>query len=155
MSTTDLTPHQALQKIRHYCAYQERCHQEVKDKLYGYGLHKKEVDSILSDLISENFLNEARFAVQYAGGKFRIKHWGKVKIKKALEQKQVSSYCIQKALKELDSEDYLRVLEKLASEKRLALRSEKNAFIKKAKLRAFLLQKGYESYLVEEVIAAP
>src|SRR4030081_1027510 len=93
-----LTKDQALQKARQYCAYQERCHKEVKDKLYGYGLHKKEVEESLSQLIEENYLNEERFAIQFAGGRFRMKQWGRVKIRYDLKQRQVSEYCIKKAL---------------------------------------------------------
>ncbi len=71
---------QAIQRIRHYCAYQERAQQEVRDKLYELGMTMDEVEEIMSDLIAENFLNEERFALQFAGGHFRIKGWGKVKI---------------------------------------------------------------------------
>src|SRR4249919_2672470 len=88
----------ALQKAKHYCAYQERCHSEVRDKLYSFGLHRNEVEPLLTQLIEENFLNEERFAIAYAGGKFRIKNWGKEKIKYALKQNKVSEYCIHKAL---------------------------------------------------------
>ena len=147
-----LTPLQAAARIRHYCAYQERSHAEVKERLYSYGLHKSEVDSIVTDLIAENFLNEERFAIQYAGGKFRVKHWGKVKITQALRQKQVSPYCIKKALKEIDEVDYRSTLEKLASEKLRTLRTEKNPLIKKRKLQVYLLQKGYESSLVGDLV---
>ena len=76
---------QAIQRIRHYCAYQERAQQEVRDKLYELGMTMDEVEEIMSDLIAENFLNEERFAVQFAGGHFRIKGWGKVKIQHALQ----------------------------------------------------------------------
>src|SRR5690606_29368486 len=96
---------EALQKARHYCGYQERCHQEVKEKLYSFCLRKDEVEELLRTLIQENYLNEERFAIQFAGGKFRIKQWGKVKIQHALKQKQVSEYCIRKALASLDEED--------------------------------------------------
>ena len=96
MQQQSFTPQQALQKIKHYCAYQERCHSEVKEKLYGVGLRKNEVDEIISTLIEENYLNEERFAIQFAGGHFRIKNWGRVKIKYELKQKQVSDYCIKK-----------------------------------------------------------
>src|SRR6201996_8784258 len=95
---TSLSLEQALQKARHYCGYQERCHSEVKEKLYSFGLHKKEVEEALSTLIEENYLNEERFAIQYAGGHFRLKQWGKVKIRYELKQRQVSDYCIKKAL---------------------------------------------------------
>ena len=97
MALQNFTPEQAIPKIKQYCAYQERCHAEVKDKLYSFGLHRKDVDEIIVLLIGENYLNEERFAIHYAGGKFRINHWGKNKIKQALKQKRVSDYCIKKA----------------------------------------------------------
>ena len=142
------TPDQALQKARQYCAYQERCHKEVKDKLYGYGLHKKEVEELLSQLIEDNYLNEERFAIQFAGGRFRIKHWGRVKIKYELKQKGVSEYCIKKALKEIDEAAYLASFHKLYEEKFQSLKGEQNHFIKKRRLYDYLVQKGYETSLI-------
>ena len=149
----NLTPEQALQKARQYCAYQERCHKEVKDKLYGFGLHKKEVEEVLSQLIEENYLNEERFAVQFAGGRFRIKHWGRVKIKYELKQKQVSDYCVRKALAAIDEDDYEKAAQKLFDEKLRGLKSEKNIFIKKRKLQDHLLQKGYEAEMIRKMIS--
>src|ERR687886_2511625 len=93
-----LTKEQALQKLKQYCAYQERSHYEVVQKLWDLGVRKAEHDEIVSALIEEDYLNEERFAIQYAGGKFRMLQWGRVKIKQALKQKGVSEYCIKKAL---------------------------------------------------------
>ncbi len=153
MQQQKLTPQQALQKAKHYCAYQERSHAEVKDKLYGFGLYKKEVEELLGTLIEENYLNEERFAIAFAGGHFRTKQWGRVKIKYQLKQKQVSEYCIKKALKTIDEDDYLQTLQKLFDEKLKTLKSEKNIFIKKRKLQDYLLQKGFETDLIRELIA--
>ena len=144
---------EALQKAKQYCAFQERCHSEVKEKLYSFGMNKKEVDELLSELISENYLNEERFAILYAGGKFRIKQWGKVKIKYSLKQKQVSEYCIKKALAAIDERDYIKTLEKLFDQKLKTLKAEKNIFVKKRKLQDHLLQKGFETNLVSKLIA--
>ena len=83
------TPEQSLPKIKQYCAYQERCHKEVREKLYSFGLNKEEVNEIISTLINENYLNEERFAIQFAGGKFRMKQWGRIKIKMGLKAKKV------------------------------------------------------------------
>ena len=152
MALQNFTPEQAIPKIKQYCAYQERCHAEVKDKLYSFGLHRKDVDEIIVLLIGENYLNEERFAIHYAGGKFRMKHWGKNKIKQALKQKQVSDYCIKKALKEIDDADYIKTFEKLVEQKMKTLKSEKNIFIKKKKLQGFLLMKGYGSELINEEV---
>lgn len=152
MAFQNFTPDQAVPKIKQYCAYQERCHAEVKDKLYSFGLHRNDVEEIIAGLIGENYLNEERFAIQYAGGKFRIKHWGKNKIKQALKMKQVSDYCIKKALKEIDETDYIKIFHKLAEQKLQTLKSEKNIFIKKRKLQDFLLMKGYESGLISEEV---
>ena len=152
MNPQKFTPQQALPKAKHYCAYQERSHSEVKDKLYGFGLNTKEVDQILSTLIEENYLNEERFAIQFAGGHFRTKKWGRVKITHALKQKWVSPYCIKKALKQIDEDEYLKTLQKHFEEKLKTLKSEKNIFIKKRKLQDHLLQKGFESDLIRELI---
>lgn len=152
MNLEKFTPKQALPKIKQYCAYQERCHAEVKEKLYSFGLYKNDVEQIISQLIEENYLNEERFAIHYAGGKFRMKQWGKVKIKYALKQKQVSDYCIKKALNEIDENDYMQTLQKLAEQKLKALKSEKNIVSKKRKLQDYLLQKGYEGELVREML---
>jgi regulatory protein len=146
-----LSKEQALQKLRQYCAYQERCHAEVKEKLYGFGLHRKEVDESIAQLIEENYLNEERFARQFAGGKFRMKQWGRVKIRHALKQRQISDYCIKKAMTEIDEEVYFDTLQKLYRQKWETLKSEKNRLIKLKKTRDYLLQKGYEMDLVNEV----
>ena len=152
MALQNFTPEQATPKIKQYCAYQERCHAEVKEKLYAFGLYKKDVEQLMSQLIEENYLNEERFAIQYAGGKFRMNQWGRIKIKYALKQKQVSDYCIKKALKEINESDYKKTLQKLAEKKLKTLKTETNIFIKKKKLQDYLLQKGYEGELVRGLV---
>ncbi|MFZ1261817.1 MAG: regulatory protein RecX [Chitinophagaceae bacterium] len=146
-----LTKEQALQKLKHYCAYQERCHSEVKEKLYQLGVWKKEHDEIIASLIEENYLNEERFAVAYAGGHFRIKQWGRIKIKYELKQKQVSEYSIKKALKQIEDEEYGKVLEKLAREKYAALKKEQ-FLVRKKKTADYLVSKGYEADLVNTIL---
>ena len=136
-----LTPEQALQKLKHYCAYQERCHSEVKEKLYTLGIWKKEHDAIIATLIEEGYLNEERFAIAFAGGKFRVKQWGKVKIKYELKQKQVSDYSIKKALKEIKDEEYMSVLKKLAEEKKDFLK-RRTVFGKKKENNGLFITKG-------------
>jgi regulatory protein len=147
-----LTKEQALQKARHYCGYQERSHAEVKEKLYSFGLRRQEVDETVARLIEDDYLNEERFACQFAGGHFRMKRWGRVKITYELKQKQVSEYCIRKAMKEIDEDDYIKTLEKLAADKWATLGAEPNLFIKLRKTSDYLLQKGYESGLVRAAI---
>ena len=144
---------QALQKLKHYCSYQERCHAEVKEKLYSLGLFKKDVELVISQLIEENYLNEERFAQLFARGKFRMKQWGRIKIKHELKQKRISEYCIKKALKEIDETDYQKTLKKLTETKWKSLKSERNVFVKKNKTMNYLLQKGYEPTLIKEVLA--
>ena len=147
-----LSPEQAYEKIRYYCAYQERSHREAKEKLYSFGIYKEKVELLLSRLIEEGYLNEERFAIQFAGGKFRMKQWGKKKIEQGLKEKQVSSYCIKKALAQIDDTDYEQTLERLATQKWDQLKSERNIFIKMRKLQDYLLQKGYEYEWVKEMI---
>ncbi len=147
-----LTPEQAFQKLKHFCGYQERTHQEVKDKLYSLGLWKKDVEITLSRLIEEDYLNEERFAKAFAGGKFRMKQWGRVKIIYEMKQKGISAYCMKIGLREIEQDEYEKTLRKLAEKKLATLSQEKNAFIKKRKLMDYLLQKGYERDLCLAII---
>jgi len=147
-----LTKEQALQKLKQYCAYQERCHREVKEKLYALGVWKRDHDEIIATLIEENYLNEERFAIAYAGGKFRIKGWGRVKIKYELKQKRVSEYCIKKALKQIDESNYIDKLTKLAIEKYQSLKGEQY-LIRKKKTIDYLVGRGFELDLINFVIS--
>lgn len=144
-----LTPGEAFQKVKSYCAYQERCHSEVKAKLFDFGLSVKDADEIIFKLIQENFLNEERFAILYAGGKFRLKHWGKIKIQYELRLKQISPINIKKALSQIDEDDYLKTLEKLYDS---YFKKQKGIIqIKKLKTLKYLQTKGFESNLIHEV----
>jgi regulatory protein len=148
-----LTKEQAIQKLKHYCAYQERSHQEVRDKLYQLGVWKKDHDEIIALLIEENYLNEERFANAFAGGKFRMKKWGRVKIRYELKQRGVSEYSIKKAMKQIDETEYHDTLEKLAREKYGVLKSEQ-WMVRKKKTMDHLILKGYEIDLVTAVVTA-
>ena len=141
----------AYPKIKHYCGYSERCHYEVREKLFGMGLVKKDVEILLSRLIEENYLNEERYAILFAGGHFRQKKWGKTKIIYALKQKRVSEQNIKRALKEIPEEDYTAALQKLAMVKWKSLKAEQR-INREAKTSAYLLQKGYERPLVHQII---
>ena len=135
------------QKLEFYCSYQERCHQEVQEKLYSYGLSEKERNQIIVHLIEHNFLNEERFARSFARGKHRIKQWGKIRIVNELKQRQISSPNIKCALTEIPEEEYQDAFDKLA-EKHWETIRETNALKKKKKFCDYLLRKGWESNLV-------
>lgn len=149
--TIKLTPQQALLKMANYCAYQERCHSETKNKLAELGIYYENADQIIAELIIQNYLNEERFAKAYAGGKFRIKKWGRNKIKQELKQKKVSDYCILQGLKEIDADDYFKTLKKEAFEKYKKLK-EKNLLVKANKTAQYLISRGYEGDLVWDVV---
>jgi regulatory protein len=138
-------------KVQRYCAYQERSHYEVREKLYSWGLYRNEVDAIMADLITEGFLNEERFARAYVSGKFRMKQWGRIKIKLKLKEKRVTDYCIRKGMEEIDEDEYLETLRALIDKKNAAL-NEPNEYIRYNKSSKFVIGKGYESQLVWEVI---
>lgn len=146
-----LTKDQALQKLKQYCAYQERSHYEVKQKLWDLGVRRAEHDEIASTLIEENYLNEERFAKAFAGGKFRMKDWGRKKIYYALKEKQVSEYNIKKGMKEIEDEDYQKKVQTLAEKKYELLKNEQYR-VRKKKTMDYLLQKGFELDLITKVI---
>jgi regulatory protein len=146
-----LTKEQALQKLRQYCTYQERSHYEVQQKLWDLGVRRADHDEIISKLIEEDYLNEERFAKAFAGGKFRMKEWGRKKIYYALKERHVSEYSIKKAMKEIDDEDYKKVLYGLGEKKYISLKEEQY-LVRKKKTMDYLLQKGYEADLVIKVV---
>jgi len=137
----------ALQKLRKYCAYQERCHQEVKTKILSWNFPYRVADQFLVQLIEEGFLNEERFAKAFAGGKFRQKGWGRLKIINALKQKGISPYLINSSMKEIRGDDYQVKLEQLLKKKMPTLKAE-NEWIMKQKLARFAISKGYENEMV-------
>ncbi|MEM6319515.1 MAG: regulatory protein RecX [Bacteroidota bacterium] len=141
----------ALKKLMHYCAYQDRCHQEVRSKLLSLKIYGDDLEEIMAELISENFLNEERFAKSYARGKFRFKKWGKVKITRELKQRRISAYCIKKAMQEIDEEGYEEGLIQLLEKKR-GTEKETNEFKLKGRLAKYAIGKGFESSLVWSVL---
>ncbi|HEY0750696.1 MAG TPA: regulatory protein RecX [Chitinophagaceae bacterium] len=151
MQKKSLTKEQALQKLRHYCRYQERCHHEVGQKLWELGVKRSFHDEIISVLIEEGDLNEERFAVRFAGGKFRMLQWGKKKIYYALKEKKVSEYSIKKALITIEEDQYLETIKRLA-EKKYNILKEEQYLVRKKKTVDYLLQKGFESALVNKII---
>ena len=146
-----LTKEQALQKLKQYCSYQERSHSDVVQKLWDLGVYKSEHDEIVASLIEADYLNEERFAKQFAGGKFRMKDWGKKKIYYALKEKKISDYIIKKAMKEIEDEDYQRTVAELAEKKYELLKGEQY-MVRKKKTMDYLLQKGYEPNLITAVL---
>jgi len=141
----------ARTKAENYCAYQERSQQEVRDKLYEWGLWTDAVENIISQLITDNFLNEERFARAYTQGKFNQKGWGRIKIKQGLKLKKVPLVLIKKALLGIADDDYLNTLQRVLTKKANTV-SEKNPFKRKYKLQQYALSRGYESDLVADVI---
>ena len=142
-----LTVTEAQLKLEYYCSYQERCHQEVVQKLYDLGLKSNETAAIVVHLIQHNFLNEERFARSFARGKHRIKHWGKNRIVNELKQRQISAPNIKCGLTEISDEEYHDAFDKLAERHWETIR-ETNVHKKKKKFCDYLLRKGWESNLV-------
>jgi regulatory protein len=142
---------EAKQKIEAYCAYQERCDFEVRQKLFSWNLNLEDVDALISDLITHNFLNEERFAEAYVSGKFRIKRWGRVKIRQQLKLKKISAYSINKGMSVIDDDEYIKTAKELIESKSRLIKS-KNQWDKINKLKRYLSSKGYETELVHELV---
>lgn len=141
----------ACNKIEHYCAYQERCHTEVENKLRTMKMDSEEISVIISHLINDNFLNESRFACSFARGKHRIKHWGKIRIVNELKFRNITSYNINLALKEISQEEYTTTFD-MVSERQWENIRETNMLKKRKKFCDYLLRRGYESNLVYEKV---
>ncbi len=140
-----------LNKLKKYCAYQERCHKDVEDKLKKLKVDEDMTNEIISELISENYLNEERFAIAYTRGKHRINKWGRNKIINELKHKNISTYLINKSLEEIIETEYLSMLKKLLEEKNKTINA-KNIFERKKKLFSYAYRKGYENELISDMI---
>lgn len=145
------TPGEALQKIAAFCAYQERTHREVADKLKSYGLDEDEAGEIIIRLGREKLLDEERYAQAYARGKHRTNGWGRRRIKLEMKAKGLSDYCIKSGLKELEGDEYYAKLKQLLAQ-RDAREKEAHPLKRKMKLTAYLNQKGYESDLIQDAL---
>lgn len=144
---------EAKHKIEAYCAYQERCEKEVRDKLCQWGIVGKQADIIIANLISNQFLNEERFAEAFVSGKVNIKRWGRLKIIQHLKQKQISKFSVDKAIKKIDDRQYSENLKYLFDKKCKALKTKPPlSWSNKHKIHRFLSSKGYESHLIFEVV---
>ncbi len=140
---------EAKQKLEYYCSYQERCHQEVVEKLRSMQMIPQVIDNIVVHLIENNFLNEERFAISFARGKHHIKKWGKIRIVNELKFRNISKYNIDRALKEITPDTYHTTFHEVA-EKQWNSITERSLPKKKKKFCDFLLRKGYESHLIFE-----
>lgn len=140
---------EATKKLEHYCAYQERCHKEVKEKLKSLHMIPEAIDVIIVHLLEHNFLNESRFAKTYVSGKLRIKFWGRHRLTFELKKKDVSKFNINEALKVINKEEYIDIFTQLAKKKASSI-TETNNYKKRKKLIDYLISKGWESHLVYE-----
>ncbi|MFM2392141.1 MAG: hypothetical protein RLZZ546_118 [Bacteroidota bacterium] len=144
---------QALREMQRWCSTQERSHMDVRTKLIEHQVYGDILEEILADLISENFLNEMRYASAYVSGKFKINEWGRIKIIAGLKQKNISLKIITKAISEIDEHMYLKTLEKLYQNKKQLLKPK--SLQDKQRLMNYLLQKGFEQHLIFEIMNKP
>ena len=151
MVGNDLTNKEIENKIKIYCSYQDRCHKDVVLKLKDFKIDNKGKNEIISNLIKENYLNESRFCKSFARGKFRIKNWGRIKIKNELKLRDISSYNISLALKEIDDKDYIEKLDSIFK-KKLSSLGNINVNIKRKKIFSFLKYRGWENNLIFDKI---
>ncbi len=142
---------EAIERIQSYCALQDRCRWEVEKKMKEWGVKENIIENILSDLILEKFIDEQRFAESFCRGKFRIKRWGKIKIKNELRLRKISVSCINKGLEQIDDKEYYSVLKELHKKKKNSLKEE-NQFVRNIKIVKYLQQKGFENNLILELI---
>jgi regulatory protein len=145
--------HEAREKIQRYCVYRERSHQEVRNKLFEYGLAPADADGLIAYLITSNFLNEERYAKAFAGGKFRMKNWGRLKIIHALEAQGLTTNCIKSGLKEIDEDDYEKTVRDFLIKKNKEI-AEENIYAQRDKLSKAAILKGYEPELVWNILRA-
>lgn len=148
---TRLSKDDALNLMQKYCSIQDRCQSEIRTRLLEHSVYGDDLEEVIADLISDDFINEERFAKAYVRGKFRIKKWGKIKIRQELKFRKISDYSIRKGMQEIGYDDYLATLQILLEKKEATLRFS-NQWERLKKLTAFATQKGYEYEVIKEVL---
>ena len=141
----------ALEQLRSFCAYQDRCHKEVRTRLLEYQVYGDDLEQVIAELITDDFLNEERFARSYVRGKFRIKKWGRGKIRQELKFRQISDYLIKKGMTEIDDQEYFATLEEVIQKKLRTVR-EPDPFKKRKKLTDYAASRGFEYAIIKEVL---
>ena len=149
---TVYTHEQALEALQHYCAYQDRCHKEAREKLYELGYYGDETELVIVDLIKEKYLDEERFARSYARGKFKMKRWGRYKIRDGLKKRQLSAYCIKKGLSEIDEGEYYTTMCNELLRRNEAEKAGQHPYLRRRALADYMFKRGYESGMVWEAI---
>lgn len=142
---------QALSRLQRYCTYQDRCHIEVERKLTEMRMIPQAKEQIIMSLIEDDYLNEERFALAFVKGKFRIKKWGRIRLKAELKKRKISKYLIKSALEQISEKDYLFTLEELANRKANSIKAD-SILLKKKKLADYLIYRGWESSLVNNKV---
>lgn len=145
------TLEQALSRLQRYCTYQDRCHIEVERKLTEMRMIPQAKDQIIMSLIEDDYLNEERFALAFVKGKFRIKKWGRIRLKAELKKRKISKYLIKSALEQISEKDYLFTFEELANRKANSIKAD-SILLKKKKLADYLIYRGWESSLVNNKV---
>ena len=151
MQRKKLSREQALQKLRHYCRYQERCRMEVRNKMAELGVPKTDHEALIEILLDEKYLDEVRFALSFAIGHFRMRHWGKRKIRFELKAKYIRDHDIATALAGISEEEYSNGFQNLARDRYAGLDGEHH-LTRKKKTMDFLTQKGFEPDLVRDFL---
>ncbi|MBT8232591.1 MAG: RecX family transcriptional regulator [Saprospiraceae bacterium] len=141
----------ALLKLQRYCAYQDRCHQEVRSKLLSIKVYGDDLEQVMSELIRDDYLNEERFAKSYSRGKFRIKKWGKVKILQGLKARHISDYCIKKGMAEIEDDEYRETI-KLVLLNQMDRNTHLKPYLAKDKAIKYAISRGFETEIVYEVV---
>lgn len=149
---TVYTHEQALEALQHYCAYQDRCHKEAREKLYELGYYGDPAEEVIAELIGEKYLDEERYARSYARGKFKMKHWGRYKIRAELRKRDVSDYCIKKGLSEIEDEAYYDTLCTQLERRNGAEKAGLHPYLRRRKLADYMVKRGYEAALVWSAI---
>ncbi len=146
------TAEQALEALQHYCAYQDRCHQEARDKLWELGYGGDAAEEVIVDLIKDKYLDEERFARSYARGKFKMKKWGRYRIRRELKKRHLSDYCIKKAMTEIDDGEYYATLCAELERRHALEKPGQHPYLKRRRLADYAVKRGYESFLVWQAL---
>lgn len=147
-----LTYRDALDAMQKYCAKQEKCQKDIRTKLIQGGIYGEDLENVLAELITDGFIDEERYARHFVSGKFKINKWGRLKIKQALEMKDISEYCIREGLKEIDEATYTEHIRHIIIKKIQSNTTDHILWDERIKLFNHLISKGYEKDIINPIL---
>jgi regulatory protein len=135
-----------------YLSYRPRSFAEVEKKLRDKEFGDALVDAVLSDLVRLGFINDQRFADQWAQSRIRLRGLGRRRIEQELRNKGVDRETVSRTLKDVLAPDLEIETARKAAERKLATMKTLDRETMRRRLGGFLERKGFSYKVIRNIL---